>query len=86
MSSDVLEELQQCVNKMQQLFAMEYMKSQSQKRPTNRNFQRSSQSRKQLTCLSYGEAENIRRNCKKGPNKVHPLEQNQNQRNYQGKA
>ena len=70
-SYDVLEELQQCVNKMQQLFATECMKSQRQRRPTNRNFWRSSQSRKQVTCRSC-EAGHIRRNCKKGPNNSTP--------------
>ena len=71
-SSNVLEELQQYVNKIQQLFAEECMKSQRQRKPTNKNFQRSSQSRKQLTCWSCGEAGHIRRNCKKGPNNSTP--------------
>ena len=64
MRPDVLEELQQCINKMQQLF-QECMKSQGQKRPTKRNSRRSSQSQKQFTCWSCGEAGHIKRNCKK---------------------
>ena len=70
-SYDVLEELQQCVNRMQQLF-QECMKSQGQRSPTKRNSRRSPQSRKQLTCWSCGEAGHIRRNCKKGTNKSTP--------------
>ena len=66
-SPDVLEVLQQSINKMQQLFAKASMKSWGQRRPTKRNHQRF-QSRKQLTCWSCGEAGHIRRNCKKGPN------------------
>ena len=71
-SPNVLEELQQCINKMQQLFAKTSMRSQGQRRPTKRNLWRSSQSWKQLTCWSCGEAGHIRRNCKKGPNKNTP--------------
>ena len=63
MSSDVLEKLQQSINKMQQLFE-ECMKSQGQRRPTKRNSRRSSQSQKQFTFWSCGEAGHIKRNCK----------------------
>ena len=71
MSSSVLEELQQCIKKMQQLF-QECMKSQGQRRPTKRNSRRSSQSQKQFTCWSCGEAGHIERNCKKQANRSTP--------------